>query len=98
MALTPSGAGGRGQRWACPPALSNGSYHPDWFGGVASGFVAEVTGGSTAPGANLAEAALCATLVALAQESSRQGGAVLPVPEPFGPVAERMAAEVGRGC
>ncbi len=99
VALTPSGAGRRGQRWECPPALSNGSYHPDWFGGVASDFVAEVTGGSAARGANLAEAALCATLVGLAQESSRQGGGVLPVPGPSvtAAVAERVAGKAGQG-
>ncbi|MFQ5959865.1 MAG: Gfo/Idh/MocA family protein [Candidatus Methylomirabilales bacterium] len=73
---------GNEQRWPCPPALSSGSYHPDWFSGVASGFVAEVTGRSAVRGATVAEASLCATLVALAQESSRQGGKSVPVPEP----------------
>jgi predicted dehydrogenase len=72
---------GNEQRWPCPPALSSESYHPDWFGGVASGFVAEVTGRSAVRGTTLMEASLCATLVALAQESSRQGGVSVPVPE-----------------
>lgn len=68
----------RERRWPCPPALSEGSHHPDWFRGVASGFVAEVT--DAAPRAvNLAEAGLCVTLVSLAQESSRRGGKPLPV-------------------
>lgn len=71
------------QRWSCPPALSSGSYHPDWFNGVASGFVAEVTGRSAARGASLAEASLCVTLVTLAQASSRQGGVPVSVPEPL---------------
>jgi len=87
-------AAGRERRWVCPPALSNGSYHPDWFGAVASEFVAEVSGTSPTPGASLAEAALCATLVALAQESSRRGGASLPVPELF-PMAAGPSREEG---
>lgn len=72
------------QRWACPPPLSTGSYHPDWFGGVASEFVTEMTGRSTARSASLVEASVCVTLVALAQESSRQGGISIPVSEPSG--------------
>jgi predicted dehydrogenase len=75
---------GSEQRWACPPALSRGSYHPDWFAGVASEFIAEVTGRSAVRGASLAEASLCAMLVTLAQASSRQGGVPVPVPEPLG--------------
>ncbi|OGL01107.1 MAG: hypothetical protein A3J45_09180 [Candidatus Rokubacteria bacterium RIFCSPHIGHO2_02_FULL_69_13] len=60
------------------PALSNGSYHPDWFEGVAAEFVAEVTG-SAAGGANLRVASLCVMLQALARESSRRSGHMLPV-------------------
>jgi predicted dehydrogenase len=67
------------RRWSCPPALSNGSHHPDWFDAVAEQFLAEATG--RAPGgANLEEAALCVTLEALARESSRWSGAMLPLP------------------
>ena len=27
------------RRWPCPPSLSDGSHHPDWFDGVAEDFV-----------------------------------------------------------
>jgi predicted dehydrogenase len=77
---------GRAQRWACPPALSNGSVHPDWFEPVASQFIGEVTG-TLRRDANLAEAALCALLEGLARESNRRGGAVIPLPAPPGPAA-----------
>jgi predicted dehydrogenase len=65
-------------RWPCPPALSDGSTHPDWFGAVASEFVSDVAAGNGE--ANLAEASLCVVLESLARESSRQGGEVLSVP------------------
>ncbi|MFQ5846309.1 MAG: Gfo/Idh/MocA family protein [Candidatus Methylomirabilales bacterium] len=81
------------RRWTFSPPLSEGSHHADWFAGVASGFVTAVSGGSTVGGGNLAEASLCATLVALAQESSRQGGASLPVPGPSALVGARGAEE-----
>jgi predicted dehydrogenase len=61
------------QRWPCPPAMSDGSAHPDWFDPVVSQFVGEVTG-AVRPDGNLAEASLCTTLESLARESSRQGG------------------------
>ena len=32
------------RRWSCPPSLSEGSHHPDWFGGVAADFLAAATG------------------------------------------------------
>lgn len=91
VVLIPSGSRGREQRWVCPPALSSGSHHPDWFGGVASGFVGAMSGSSTLRERNLGEAVLCATLVALAQESSRRGGTSIPVPppSPLGQVACR---------
>jgi len=59
--------------WACPPALSDGSHHPDWFDAVASQFLAEATGREPV-GANLAEACLCVALEHGARESSREGG------------------------
>jgi predicted dehydrogenase len=71
---------GRTERWPCPPALSNGSVHPDWFAPVAGQFVAEV--GGAGDGANLAEASLCVVLESLARESSERGGRPLAVPEP----------------
>jgi hypothetical protein len=70
--------GTRTEQWPCPPALSNGSVHPDWFAPVAGQFVAATgTGGD---GANLAEASLCVMLESLARESSRRDGETLPVP------------------
>lgn len=58
-------------RWPCPPALHEGSHHPDWFSGVAADFLAAIAGGGKG---NLAEALLCARLISLAQRSSAAGG------------------------
>jgi predicted dehydrogenase len=72
-------AGGRtvGQ-WPCPPRLSDGSHHPDWFHAVAGEFVAEIRG--EAPrGENFAEASLCVALESAARESSRHGGRLVSV-------------------
>lgn len=71
--------GGREQRWACPPALSNGSVHPDWFDPVVGQFLGEVTGAMPRD-SNLAEASLCLVLESLARESSRQDGRVIAIP------------------
>jgi len=62
--------------WSCPPALSEGSHHPDWFAAVADDFIAAVVGGGVG---NVAEALLCARLVDLAQRSCALGGARLPL-------------------
>jgi len=70
---------GREQQWPCPPALSNGSVHRDWFDPVIDQFLGEVTGAAK-PDGNLAEAALCTTLENLARESSRRGGSSMSVP------------------
>lgn len=78
--------GGRERRWWCPPALSNGSVHPDWFDPVASQFVGEVTGAARRD-SNLAEASLCVMLQSLARESSRRGGQVVVMPAPPMPVS-----------
>ena len=78
------------RQWPCPPALSNGSVHPDWFAPVAGEFVAEATGGG-GDGANLAEASLCVLLESLARESSRRDGETLPVP-PAGVLAQAERA------
>ena len=59
------------RRWFCPPSLSEGSHHPDWFGGVAADFLAAATGGAKS---NLDEAILCAQLIDAAQRSSAAGG------------------------
>lgn len=69
------------QRWPCPPALSDGSHHPDWFHRVADHFLAAITG-SMPRSANLAEASLCAVLETLARESSRRAGQVLSLSMP----------------
>ena len=58
------------RRWTAPP-LAEGSHHPDWFGGVAAGFVAAATGRADS---NLREAMLCARLIDAAQRSSAAGG------------------------
>jgi predicted dehydrogenase len=64
--------------WPCPPPLSDGSHHPDWFDAVASQFLAEVTGAAPR-GVNLAEARRCVALEQAARESSRQGGREIPI-------------------
>jgi predicted dehydrogenase len=63
------------RRWTSP-ALSEGSHHPDWFGGVAADFVAAATGGAKS---NLDEAVLCARLIDAAQRSSAAGGVRVPL-------------------
>ena len=68
-------AEGREERRRCPPPLSDGSAHPDWFTGVADEFVGRVR--DAAPGqssANLDEAAICIAAECGARESSRAGG------------------------
>jgi predicted dehydrogenase len=64
------------QHWSCPPALSEGSHHQDWFAGVATDFRHAVTAGDNG---NLEEAMLCAQLIDLAQRSSATGGVRLSV-------------------
>lgn len=82
--------GAESEQWPCPPALSNGSVHPDWFAPVAGQFVAEATGAG-GDGANLAEASLCVLLESLARESSRRDGETLPVPPASAPVQAEHA-------
>ena len=96
VALAAPGFREGGRRWPCPPALSSGSYHPDWFGAVADAFVGEVTGRAETRGQNLEEAALCAILVAAAQASHRQGGVWLPVAGPRPLAAARGSGAAGR--
>jgi len=64
------------QQWSCPPPLSEGSHHRDWFVGVAEDFQVAATGGDKG---NLEEAVLCARLIDLAQRSSATGGVRLSV-------------------
>jgi predicted dehydrogenase len=63
------------RRWSCPPSLSEGSHHRDWFIGVAEDFRIAVLGRAKS---NLDQAVLCAKLIDLAQRSSAAGGACLP--------------------
>jgi predicted dehydrogenase len=71
-------AAGREEQWPCPPALSGGSHHPDWFHAVADEFVAEIASGAPRRD-NLAEAALCVALESAARESSRDDGRLVAV-------------------
>lgn len=64
------------RRWSCPPSLSEGSHHPDWFGGVAEDFRNAISRGDRR---NLNEAVLCARLIDLAHQSSTAGGIRLPL-------------------
>jgi predicted dehydrogenase len=57
------------RRWTSP-SLSEGSHHPEWFGGVAADFLAAAAGGGKG---NLDEALLCARLIDAAQRSSAAG-------------------------
>ena len=76
--LTHTGPHGAERRWTFSPALSEGSHHPEWFGDVATGFLTSMKDQAIRR-ANLADASLCVTLIALAQESDRKGSACLPV-------------------
>jgi len=53
------------------PALTEGSHHPDWFGGVIGDFFDEIATPALR-GRNLAEASLCAHVLSLARESNRR--------------------------
>ncbi len=70
---------GRERQWSCPPALSMGSAHPDWFDPEVNRFLGEVTGAVERDG-NLAEARLCSVLESLARDSDRRGGQPLALP------------------
>ena len=59
------------RRWTSS-SLSEGSHHPEWFGGVAADFLAAATGGARS---NLDQAILCAEVIDAAQRSSAAGGA-----------------------
>jgi predicted dehydrogenase len=62
--------------WFCPPSLSEGSHHQDWFICVAEDFQVAVTDGGKP---NLEDALLCAQLIDLAQRSSIAGGIRLSI-------------------
>jgi predicted dehydrogenase len=67
------------RRFVCPPGLSQGSVHPDWFDPVLSQFVGEATG-SLPRDSNLSEAWLCTMLESGARESSQRGGRAVTLP------------------
>jgi predicted dehydrogenase len=60
-------------------ALSAGSHHPEWFGGVIDAFGQELDDPAMR-GANQAEAELCLLLLTLAYTSSAQGSRPLDIP------------------
>jgi predicted dehydrogenase len=64
------------QYWLCPPSLSHGSYHRDWFICVAKDFQIAV---SDRTKSNLEDAVLCSRLIELAQRSSATGGIRLSI-------------------
>lgn len=74
-----------------PQSLAEGSHHPDWFSGVAGEFLAEIADAGRR-GRSLAEASLCAELIARARESSNRGGAPVTVE-----TREGAAASAGLG-
>ena len=74
-AVVLSSSGGE-RRLVCPPALSEGSHHPDWFDGVVDDFLRAVRDGGQG---NLKVATLCARLIDAAQRSSAMDGARVSV-------------------
>lgn len=79
LTLSSTGSALPDQQWVFPIALSNGSYHPDWFDGVADRFVQAIGSGERSSQGNLDTASLCAALIDLARDSSRRNGVRLPV-------------------
>ena len=79
-----------------PQSLAEGSHHPDWFSGVAAEFLAEIADRGRR-GRSLAEASLCAELIARARESSSRGGAPVSLAPREGPAigaeAQRKIAQ-----
>jgi predicted dehydrogenase len=73
--------GRRSGRWSCPPPLSDGSQHPDWFDGVIDEFLAGLDGAPPLR-SNLDEAARCVAIESAARESDRRGGSQLALPGP----------------
>jgi predicted dehydrogenase len=64
------------QHWSCPPSLSEGSHHRDWFIRVAEDFRVAIRDGDKG---NVDDAVLCAQLIDLAQRSSALGGVRLSI-------------------
>lgn len=91
VVLSPADSRRGERRWTLGSSLSEGSHHPGWFDGVATGFLSEITD-DTMRGRNLAEAALCLDVLALARSSSRQAGAWLPLQDPLTAVKTDLEA------
>ncbi len=70
--------GGAEERWPCPPPLSDGSQHPDWFDPIVDQFLAGMHAPASDNG-NLAEASCCVALEHAARASNRIGGRAVPV-------------------
>jgi predicted dehydrogenase len=72
---------GRGatRRQRLTTALSAGSHHPEWFGGVIESFRCELDEPSLR-GVNLVEAEWCLMMLTLAYASGAQGSRLLDVP------------------
>jgi oxidoreductase len=70
----------------CSESLSGGSHHPEWFGPVVDAFRREI-GDATVRGENLAEAELCARLLAQAYASHADSGRAKPIPAAAGSAA-----------
>ena len=70
-------------------SLSEGSHHPDWFGGSAAEFVSEIQDPARR-GRSLEEAFRCLESIALARESSRRGGEAIAFQPEAAPGARRL--------
>jgi hypothetical protein len=57
-------------------SITEGSHHPEWFGGVVEDFLSEMADPARR-GSGLAEASFCASVMGLSAESQRRAG--LPV-------------------
>jgi predicted dehydrogenase len=66
------------RRVLCPPPLSDGSQHPDWFDAVTAEFVGAVAAGDP-EASNLSAASWCVALESAARLSDRLGGHPVPV-------------------
>jgi predicted dehydrogenase len=81
------------QAWRCPPALSHGSHHADWFSGVIDDFLAAIRAERAD---NLREASFCAGAIERAQVSSAAGGAPVAFPAGGEDTPSRMATTSSR--
>lgn len=93
VVLSSAGSSESDRRWMLGSSLSEGSHHPEWFGGVINGFLAEIAD-EAIRGRNFTEAALCVDMLALAQLSSQQDSAWLPIPDSI--MAEKPEMGVSR--